>query len=37
MKTQVNGLQQLDKEELAKTNAHEFGGGEITEKNEEKY
>lgn len=32
MKTQVSGLEQLDKEELAKTIANEFGRGEITEK-----
>ena len=32
MKTQLNGSERLDKEELAKTIAHEFGRGEITEK-----
>lgn len=32
MRTQLNGLEQLDNEEWAKTIANEFGRGEITEK-----
>lgn len=32
MKTQLNGQKQLDKGELAKTIADDFGTGEITEK-----
>lgn len=32
MKTQLNGLEQLDKGELAKIIADEFGTGEIIEK-----
>lgn len=36
MKTQLNGLKQLDKGELAKTIADDFGTGEITEKNGKK-
>lgn len=32
MRTQLNGLEQLDNKEWAKTIANEFGRGEITEK-----
>lgn len=32
MRTQLNGLEQPDNEELAKTIANEFGRGEITGK-----
>lgn len=37
VKTQLNGLEQPDEEELAKTTADEFGTGEGTEKHGKKY